>query len=98
MICRFCQDRGCLCCAGERLRHQQRVQAQAPELPEPLFVAKLDNPSDVALFEEHFGPAALDSMSDVANGDRSEFIRQVILSAFRAKEKQAQANTSTGSE
>ena len=53
MICRYCNDRGCLCCAGERQRHFNRLYPDGKV--EPVFVAQTDDPADMALLKEHFG-------------------------------------------
>lgn len=90
MICRFCQDRGCLCCAGERLRHQRRAA-------QPIFVAQTDNPDHLALLRKYFGADALNEIAEKANGDPAEFNLHLHLNAFRALVAQEKLESGDGS-
>lgn len=67
-ICRYCNDKGCLCCAGERLRRQKEA-----ELPQPIFVAKKDSESDMNLLRQFFGAGELERIAKQADGNLDIF-------------------------
>lgn len=83
-ICRYCNDRGCLCCSGERLRRQKEV-----ELPQPIFVAKKDSEGDLALLRQFFGAKELERLAEQADGDMTTFSQLIRRNAATAALLQA---------
>ena len=52
--CKFCHDRGCIVCPTEQKKAQEKM-------PEPVFVARMDNEHDVELLKRFFGRETLES-------------------------------------
>ena len=84
-ICRFCNDTGCICCAGERAKRQK----ETPQTPQPIFVADTNDPADMALLKQFFGAKALSGIATETNGDMAKFSRRVEHSAAVASLIQA---------
>lgn len=89
MICRYCNDRGCLCCAGERQRHFNRLYPTGKV--EPAFVAKIDDAEDMALLKKFFGADHIANLYEQAGGDPVKLAVLMTLNAAKAREMQADA-------
>lgn len=70
-ICRFCRDRGCLACEGERRKRAEAIT----ELPEPLFVAHLDNPAEMEALKSFLHRDIIEQAFSPGGGGIAEIIR-----------------------
>ena len=52
MICKFCSDNGCIACPQTE---------PGPQMPEPIFTARLDNEHDMKLLKQFFGRESMES-------------------------------------
>lgn len=93
-ICKFCNDRGCIACAGERKRRGM----EEPNEPRPLFTADPNNPNDMELLKAVIGREAIEQRwEEVKRGDRllmhggsdiEEFVRQTNIVGILASMEQ----------
>ena len=86
MICRYCNDRGCLCCAGEKQRHFNRLYPDGKV--EPVFVAQIDDPGVMALLKEHFGAEHVTKLVEEAAGDPVKLAMLMSINAAIARDRQ----------
>lgn len=81
-VCKFCGDRGCLACDGEKQKKEAELKAKRdaeyaaafPNGPEPIFVARLDNPAEMEQLKRIFGALAITERLDNAGGDMDKFV------------------------
>lgn len=76
--CKFCGGKGCLACEGER----KRATSSQPEMPEPLFTARLDNPHDMKLLKSFAGREALEHAFGPDGGGMQEVERGAAIASF----------------
>ena len=93
--CKFCGDRGCIACPGERAKKEvamraerEALEAQAATmpLPDPLFVAHFDNPAEMAALKDVFHREVIEQ----AFGPNGGGITEIIRRAVEAKRKLAE--------
>jgi hypothetical protein len=56
VLCRWCNDRGCISCADKRKKRQEQMdaayKAQFPNGPQPIFTARRDKPEEMEQLKE----------------------------------------------
>lgn len=65
-VCKFCNDRGCIACEGERAK-------RADEAIKPIFTADLNDPDDMELLKRVFHRDVIEERIEQSGGDMNLF-------------------------
>lgn len=84
--CRFCQGRGCLCCESEIERYSKKAA-------EPIFVAHIDNPQEMATLKRVFGRGSLDHAFGPKGGGMLEIYCRLLSEKIDATDTSAVLGT-----